>query len=450
MSDPQQTKPPVQPPKRTDYAIAMELLGNSLCETKTCGNRWWVYESNRWKEETRNRFRPIVLAKLPELQRTAKRERAILDLIEGLCQADENLFRSAYMFEPDGSILLNVHNCTLRITPTEIKQVEHDLKHHFTRALAVSYDPSAECPIYNRVLKESLPDPEDQNLFQLFMGNLLFPSARYESFLVCYGPSGCGKSTLADPVVALFGNDNLCTSLSMLQICDPKSYSLPKLDYACVNLGTELQGNTDSGIIKQIVTGETIDTRAIYDRPFAMKTVCKLWFLSNNLPQFKNGSDAEARRLRFLRFDQKPAKVDTKLKETLLTELPGILNFMLAGLQRLMNLPVMPHGGERSRNVSTYFDSDNDAVGTFVATRCTLGPELKVEKNTLYQSFKDYCDTKGFEEKSESAFFKLLYARYPDVEDTRNRIAGSRIRSLIGIALKPDYANPLQTGFSLD
>jgi hypothetical protein len=49
----------------------------------------------------------------------------------------------------------------------------------------------------------------------------------------------------------------------MSQICDPRSYHLPKLRYAAVNLGTELDviAIDENANFKTIVSGEPIEAR---------------------------------------------------------------------------------------------------------------------------------------------------------------------------------------------
>src|SRR5262249_53024801 len=147
----------------------------------------------------------------------------------------------------------------------------------------------------------------------------------------------------------------------MSQICDPKSYHIPKLKFAAVNLGTELDAVElgDSTTFKAIVSGEPIEARPIYGAPFTMQTSCKLWFLSNTLPRFKHGTEAELRRTRFLRFDFLPPKKDITLKSRLALEPNGVFGWMLAGLVKALNVPQIPFGGCNSHQVHDRFRISN-------------------------------------------------------------------------------------------
>lgn len=429
--------------KLTDFELVTHLLNNVLLPTKVCEKRWFVYENGVWRLRTRHKHRPIVLSAIPEQHRTAKREHAVLDLIEGLNQTDEAIFKGVSFYADDDAkvIMLNAQNGVLRITKDDITLLDHDPKYLFTRALKIDYKPNAKCPLYTKTLKESLPDPLDQELFQLCLGNFLLPDCRFETVLVCYGEAQCGKSTLADPVTDIFGNDDdgLMTHLSLAQICENDSPYLAKIRNASVNLGTEIQGLEigDSGILKQIVSGEAIEARNLYCNSFKTKPTCKLWFLSNNLPQFKNGTDAERRRIKFLRFDHKPKAKDVMLKHKLKSEHQGLFNFILDGLQKLLTLPEMPEGGISSQQTSSRFANANDPIGSFVKQSCKMGPDETVLKTVLERAYMQYIETNNFSGKISSAFYRQLYSRFTSISETRVREGGERVRRVIGLSLTP-------------
>ena len=233
--------------------------------------------------------------------KTNKRCVEILKHIESAKQVLDSELKSFYTLDGD-TVLVNAVNGIVRVEPEyQFQLLPHDPAHNFTRQLSAFYTPYAICPTFERVLAEALPDGEDRALLQLFAGSLLYPSCKYEAALVCYGPGGTGKSTIAEPVVSLFGSE-LVARIGMSNICDPKGYYLPKLKHVAVNLGTELDALEvgESGNFKALVSGENIAVRPIYGAPFTMTTMVKLWFLSNNLPRFKHGTDAEQRRTRFI------------------------------------------------------------------------------------------------------------------------------------------------------
>ncbi len=268
---------------------------------------------------------------------------------------------------------------------------------------------------------------------------MLYPSAEYETALVAYGPGGTGKSTVAMVIREVLGANNV-GSAGLEELCSGSSYVLPTLKWKLVNIGSELRGSeeVESANFKKLVTGETMNVRAIYRDPEDMTTTCKLMFLSNNLPRFKDGTDAEFRRLRILHFNQKPKNVDPKLKEKLAAETSGIFNWMLEGLAKLMTQKAIPLGGKAAQAVLKSFNKDNDKVGAFVSERCILGPGGSVSKKDLFECFEEWCEDNGHSaEKLENYFFKTLLQRYPGLASSRLQIDGKRTHCYTGIAVGP-------------
>jgi putative DNA primase/helicase len=196
------------------------------------------------------------------------------------------------------------------VTADSVELLPHDSAHLFTTQIATSYDPEAQAPIFGRVVSEAIADCEDSDLLMLCAGNFLLPDSRFETCLVCYGTAGTGKSTIAEGIIATTLGRDIIRQLSMAQIWDPKGYSVPKLRGAAVNIGTELESLEldDSSNFTRIVSGEAIEARQIYGEPFTMRTTCKLWFLSNHLPRFRHSTEAELRRMRFIRFNRIPRR----------------------------------------------------------------------------------------------------------------------------------------------
>ena len=58
---------------------------------------------------------------------------------------------------------------------------------------------------------EGMLNPEDIELFQLWLGSALLSENRYQKILVMSGPSGCGKSQLTKIVEALVGPENIAS-----------------------------------------------------------------------------------------------------------------------------------------------------------------------------------------------------------------------------------------------
>ena len=394
---------------------------------------WYVWDKSAWVVTPKEEFSSFAMGIIPSRLRLVKHAKSVVDAVEWTQQlkTGEEFF-GACRFEKDEEgnerVLLNVKNCVLRITADKVEVLPHKKEYYFTSALTAEWqedESKAKRELFDRVLAESLPDSGDRSLIQWFSGYLLFPSTKHEVFLLCYGEGGTGKSTLSEVIVEVIGREPLVTALSMGQICaeGQGGYSLPALKGALVNLGSELDTVElgDSANFKKICSGETIEARTIYGKPFSMRTNAKLWFNSNSLPRFKHGTEAELRRARFLWFDQKRTdeNKDVTLKDKLKGEIDGVLRWMVEGLQFLMGGMTAPPGGLKSARVKAKFAIANDMVKSCVTELCVIDKDAEVKKDELGAAFTGYLDSYGHGQKSRDFLFKSLWERYPDLVNHR-------------------------------
>jgi P4 family phage/plasmid primase-like protien len=410
-----------------EYEAAQLFLARSA-PIRCVDRAWYAYHGGAWTSATRASFAPVAQGVIHPTIRTARRTDEILAHIENAAQVPPDYLRGFYRPEGDAA-LINARNGVVKVSGTGITLEPHSEDHRFSLQASASYDPRAEALTFERVLEEALPDAQDRYLLQLWAGYLLLPDCRHEASLVCYGPGGTGKSTIGEAIASTLGSE-LIQRLTLGQICDPKSYHLPKLAMAAANLTTELDSLevAESGPFKALVSGEAIQARPIYGSPFTMKSTCKLWFLSNDLPRFRHGTDAERRRLRFIRFDRVPTVKDPDLKRRLLLERDGIFGWMLEGLHVLLAEGRLPDGGASGQDALARFAVSNDPMGEFIRARCTLDPECDTEKQKLETAYAGFIE----------GFFKRLYERHPDLKASRLRVGGTRVQSIAGIALNDE------------
>jgi phage/plasmid-associated DNA primase len=225
----------------------------------------------------------------------------------------------------------------------------------------------------------------------------------------------------------------------MKEICNDQGYHVPNLRHSMLNVSTELDAVVleNSENFKRLISGEEIEARAIYGSPFVMAVTCKFLFLTNNLPRFKYGTDAELRRLLFLKFNHVPETVDTTIKQRIPAERDGVLTILVDHLRTLLRDNTIPHGGAESIQTRERFTVTNDPISSFVNTECILDPEDFTSKDSLLERFKQYLDQIGLPISFADNFLKLLYDRYPAVRPKRPRTNdGGRAHVVGGIGLK--------------
>jgi phage/plasmid-associated DNA primase len=444
--------------KATPELLIADALLRSLPEIICQGDKWRVYEDGIWQERRLHHYQPEALSILKPKQRTERFANQVLRHIQARSQTkDDHLFVGALRYNHDGTeILLNVANGVVHLdlphklfgsgkpTLDPIRLEKPVSQHYFTQKLPVDFDPKAKAPTFSKALRENLPDKDDQDLWAMFHASIFVPVARWETALCCFGATGTGKSTLQEGIEAVLGD--ACTHLSLTELCDPGCYSAHKLEFAILNTSTELEAlELNSDRWKQLVSVDLAHDNAFADEPFEIKTTCKFSFLANHIPRFKSGTDAELRRLRFLKFTQLPAKKDLILKDRIATESSGILNLLLQLVSPLLCAREgdFPSGSVQSVATSERFRLGNDPVKCFVESECILD-RTKWEsggwerKSELKDRFWKFLNRNDLSEKMAEIFFKQLYDRF-QVKPFRPRIEGLNARpwAVAGLELVP-------------
>ncbi len=431
-------------------AFCAELLqlrvGNTLC----IGEQWLSYEHGVWVDKERNSFRRLARECIHPYQRQSRRINDVVGNVESALQASGSSFTGAYKFSND-CVLINAANCVIIISPEgQIECCDHSPDDRFTATLAAEYESEAKCPLFEQTLAQALPDSDDRVLLQRFGGYILYPGCEFEAALSVIGPGETGKSTIAMAMRSPLGKQS-CTSMSLEDLCSSSSYALPNLKHKLLNLASELNANevNASSNFKALVSGEYLNTRQIYKPREEMRTTAKLIFLTNHVPRFKAGTDAERRRMRMLLFNTVPQVKDTQLKYRLRAEKAGILNWMLQGLVDLRKTNEIPQGGRASREIYRNFSQSNDPIGEFVRECCEMDPGAKVAKQSLLEGYCEWCELCGIvidADKVDAMFFRMLRNRMPQLTYTRERNArkagDGRTRFVRGLRLSRQKADP--------
>lgn len=240
---------------------------------------------------------------------------------------------------------LNLANGVLSLASLELRP--HDREDLFTYCLDYDYDPTAQCPIWERSVNEWLvkegtteTDLELVLLFQELLGYSLTPDVKRGVMAWMFGEGSNGKSVAIHVIKSLLGP--MAMPIDFQSIGQPGNYDLADIPGKRVILSTESErGKTMSEkYIKMIVTGDPIKARPIYGSPVAFESTAKIWWAMNDKPVIKDTTDSMWRRMKLLPFYRKFTEgesADVDLPTKLDAELPGILNWAIKGLIRLTN-----------------------------------------------------------------------------------------------------------------
>lgn len=444
--------------KASEHEHVLALM-ERLPPTEVVDGRWFSYNDDTgcWEVHPKEAYLQLALDVQNPAGRKVAKARAIVDHLENRLRKKLNFYGMVRPVSFD-TVQINTLNKVLTVSPLGIKVVDHDLEFRFTRSLDVIYEAGSVNQPFLDALDCIISDKLDQKLLQKLWANAFIPDGRYAVCGNLYGESRSGKDTIFGPFMALFGppERGLLTNYSIAQISEPKAYFLADLQFAAVNVCTELNSREveDSSIFKALVAGGSVPARMIWEKPFNMVTACKLFALSNVMPDFRDGTDAERQRMRFIRCMAKFDKIDVLVKERLKVAHPGTLNWILEALQEMLANPgdPMPYGGEASQEVHARFFASNDPINNFVTTCCVMEPATSCMKADLRAAFTAYASDNDLPDAFTKGFFKRLYKRFTALKPKRAGARSMRVQVINGIRLNDtgealcEDAEPPKTG----
>jgi hypothetical protein len=166
---------------------------------------------------------------------------------------------------------------------------------------------------------------------------------------------------------------------------------------------------------------------------------CRLRFviLTNEVPRFTDASGALAARFIVLVLTNTfLGREDPALTDTLLAESPGIFNWALDGLDRLLARGYFEQPAV-SRDAMQRLEDLASPVSVFVRDRCVIDPIREIAKDDLWAAWKDWCIGEGKDPAGTKAvFYRDLHAAYPGLRATRPEKDGKRIHVYVGIDLR--------------
>ena len=323
---------------------------------------------------------------------------------------------TSYLPKPNRNkdvVLINLNNGTFEISPTGQRLRAFNRMDFLTYQLPFSYDPDAKAPLFDRYLNQVQPDLLRQSILAEFLGGVFVPVSylKLEKALILYGGGANGKSVFFDMVNALFGDVNV-SGYSLESLTDKDGYFRAMIAHKLVNYASELnatQLTTDK--TKQLISGEKIQARLPYGQPFDMTDYAKLMFNCNELPKNTEQTNAYYRRFLIVDFDQTipEDEQDKELsKKIISSELSGIFNWVLLGLNRLLTQKGFTPC-EAVNEARKQYELESDSVNQFI-TENEYVPSATdyIKIKTFFTDYRSFCIEDGCQAVKKGNFIKRL------------------------------------------
>lgn len=449
----------IAPSRTTDVANAERFARQHGDRLRFCHpfNKWLANDNRRWaldnvaevdrcgKETARSIYREaaeeptdtvrIELSKHAIRSESEARIRAMISL--GKSEPGIPVLPEALDADP---WLFNVENGTINLKTATLQP--HNRADLITKLAPVVYEPTATAPTFDAFLARILPSESLRRFVQRAAGYSLTGDTREDVLLIAFGHGHNGKTSLMQTLQALMGDYAIQTRPETLMI--KRTEGIPN-DVAGLK-GARLVAASEAeegkrlaeSLIKQLTGGDRISARFLHGEFFEFDPAFKIWLSTNHKPIIRGTDRGIWRRIRLIPFDVTipDAECDETLPEKLRGELPGILNWALAGCRDwLENGLGMP---DEVKQATQAYRDEMDIIGNWLTECCVEHRHASASANQLYASYLRWCEGNG--EKSESQ--NKLGARLTERGYTRKPMRDGIHWLGIGLRTSPDQNPP--------
>lgn len=297
---------------------------------------------------------------------------------------------------------------------TTFTLVPHNPNFHLRSGRPAVWDENAKSPVFEKFLLDVFRDDKDRDEKMQFvlewMGLCLVPDTSFEKFVVCVGEGGNGKSVLLKLMAELLGHENVY-SAPIQRLGNRRA--LAELDGKLLLTSSEINENTvmDDGILKQIVSGDTVEAERKYEHPFTYTPVARIMLATNHLPKLRDVTHAFFRRLVMLRFNRNftADEMDMGLTEKLKGELSGIFTMAVSGLRTLRQRGrfIVP---KSSDDAADEYRENSDSIKLFATDilQATGSGSKGMRPVSLYSLYVKWCRAFGFKAVNNITLGKRL------------------------------------------
>jgi P4 family phage/plasmid primase-like protien len=336
---------------------------------------------------------------------------------------------------------VNVLNGILDVETEEL--TSHTAEFLSAVQIPVVYDPTAECPAWDRFISETFP-PDARQLAYEIPAWLMTPDTSIQKAILLLGEGANGKSTYLGAVGAFIGREN--SAALSLQKIEADRFAAARLVGMLANICPDLPSDhlSSTSTFKAITGGDPISAEYKYGNSFDFRPFARLVFSANHPPRSGDASHAFYRRWLVVPFDQsfepgqqRPrAELDAELSDP--RELSGVLHRALGALRGIRQ-----RGGfsesRSTRDALAEFQKTTDPLSVWLDRNTVEHPEAMVAQDELRRAFNQFAENSGKPGMTAQAFGRALARVKPGIEKAQRTWRGvSNTRVYLGIGLRSE------------
>jgi P4 family phage/plasmid primase-like protien len=304
----------------------------------------------------------------------------------------------------------------------------------------VAFDPDADCPTWDRFLKEITDGDRDMRRFlRRAVGYTLYGHTAEQKMFVIIGSGANGKGVFLHTLAKILGDYAGVVQASLLRPnygnANGPTPALAAIKGRRMLMCSEWLKNKpfDEAFVKQLTGNDPVSGRSLYAEQEEFVPVGKLWLMVNNMPKVRFDDSALWRRVVPIPFMRRfvGRKADPRLEKKLEAERSGILNWALTGAELYAK-----EGRLELCDSCLDFRKDlrgaEDTVGAWIESECKRDSAGAIQARNAYDAyaifikgekrepvsrteFKATLDRKGFRHRRRNSFneYQGLRLRHP-------------------------------------
>ncbi len=286
---------------------------------------------------------------------------------------------------------INLQNGLLNPVSKEFKPHTPDV--FCLHQLDLNYDAEATCDEFLKQLKIKCPKDEIFESTQQMFGYCFLKDQRFEKAFLLHGDPRTFKSTLLYLLTRLLGFKSV-EAISLQELEQDKylaAHLFGKLANICADLSPKELWNT--GTFMKITGQDLLTAGKKFEQQLTFAPFSKLIFSCNVVPPTNNKNLAFYRRWLPLEYNVQTPKdeIDIDMREKLIQELPGILNWALKGLDELLEHNKFSYD-PTDEQIKDFYEKYSDSIQSFIFNEISMEQDDVAEKKReVFQKYNEYC-----------------------------------------------------------
>lgn len=332
--------------------------------------------------------------------------------------------------------IINLKNGLLNIVTGEL--TPHTPLYLSRIQIPIEYKPDKVPHKFLKYISECLPDPVNLILAMEGFASCLLRTPRFEKAFMFIGTGANGKSTFLEIMTEFLGQEN--TSHVSIHDLTEQRFAKAELNNKLANIYADVESKDleDTGILKALISGDSLTVEKKHQQPYKMRSYAKMFFSANRFPEVLDQSNALFRKFVIIEWVRSFLKTkDTKLKQSIIEdpdEMSGILNILVRLARDLERRGVFKFDRDIEVMRKTW-NEKADPIRKFIEDYLVFGENYQVDKASLYEAYVKFCK----EQNIMAEYINVLMTRIKQLtklEDDQRREGDEVVRIFTGGTLR--------------